>query len=438
MKKIALIICLTGTLLFNFSIVPSNAAEVDVLINKLVEKGILSQQEAGQLLKEMQKEGARQETTVKETAEKVAKETAKKTVKKESESWAKIPKWVEKIQIKGDFRLRYQYQDKDLNDGTTFKRNRGRYRYRLYVKYPILDNLKVGFSLASGTGDPRSTNQTFTNSFEVPKINLYTAYVQYKPIEQVKIIGGQFKNPVYFASKQDLTWDSDIRPQGIAAPIKGYFIPKKGYWFVTPAWYILNEFKAKEETASMGILQAGIGWDVTDHFWFKFAPGYFYNWNVKGNNFKWSSDSNTRNADGDLIYEYNSFTLDGEFGWQKLPGYIKLVNVFGQFISSDADNDSKGWLAGFRFGQQIKKLWDWQFRYSYRYLEKDAWLDFLPDSDAYGGKTNAKGHEVRFNLGLNKHVVFAIDYYNMRKIDYAPGETSEPENVLQVDMNFKF
>ncbi|HDZ23590.1 MAG TPA: hypothetical protein ENH70_03515 [Desulfobacteraceae bacterium] len=433
MKKITLMVCLMGALLFNFGIVPSNAAEVDVLINKLVEKGILSQQEAGQLLKEMQKEGSRQET-----AEKVAKETAEKTVKKESQNWANIPKWVEKIQIKGDFRLRYQYQDKDLNDGTTFKRNRGRYRYRLYVKYPILDNLKVGFSLASGTGDPRSTNQTFTNSFEVPKINLYTAYIQYRPIKQVKIIGGQFKNPVYFASKQDLTWDTDIRPQGIAAPIKGYFIPKKGYWFVTPAWYILNEFKGEEETTSMGILQAGIGWDVTDHFWFKFAPGYFYNMNVKGNDFKWSSGSNTRNADGNLIYEYNSFTLDGEFGWQKLPGYIKLVNVFAQFISSDADDDSKGWLAGIRFGRKIKKLWDWQFRYSYRYLEKDAWLDFLPDSDAYGGKTNAKGHEVRFNLGLNKDVVFAIDYYNMRKIDYAPGDTSEPENVLQVDMNFKF
>jgi len=438
MKKFTLFLCLMSTLFFSVSIAPSLAAEVDVLINKLVEKGILSQQEAEFLLKEMQKEGARQDITVKETAEKVAGETARKTVKKESETWAKIPKWVEKIQIKGDFRLRYQYQDKDLNDGTTFTRNRGRYRYRLYVKYPILDNLKMGFSLASGTGDPRSTNQTFTNSFQVPKINLYTAYVEYKPIKQVKILGGQFKNPIYFASKQDLTWDSDIRPQGVAAPIKGYFIPKKGYWFVTPAWYILSEFKAKEETASMAILQAGVGWDVTDHFWFKFAPGYFYNTNVKGNNFKWSSDSNTRNADGDLIYEYNSFTLDGEFGWQKLPGYIKLVSGFGQFISSDADNDNTGWLVGMRVGRKIEKLWDWQFRYSYRYLEKDAWLDFLPDSDAYGGKTNAKGHEVRFNLGLNKHVVFAIDYYNMRKIDYPLGETSEPENILQVDMNFKF
>ena len=35
-------------------------------------------------------------------------------------------------------------------------------------------------------------------------------------------------------------------------------------------------------------------------------------------------------------------------------------------------------------------------------------------------------------------VVFSIDYYNTRKIDYDPGKTDEPENLLQVDFNFKF
>jgi hypothetical protein len=46
----------------------------------------------------MQKEGARQETTVKETAEKVANETAKKAIKKESETWGKII-WVDAVTI---------------------------------------------------------------------------------------------------------------------------------------------------------------------------------------------------------------------------------------------------------------------------------------------------------------------------------------------------
>ena len=180
MKKITIILYLMGTLLFNYGIVPAKAAEVDVLINKLVEKRLLTNEEATQLLKEMQKEGTRQETTVKETAEKVAKETAQKTVKKESESWAKLPKWVNRLHFKGDFRLRYQYQDKKLDDGTKTKRNRGRYRWRFGVVADVTQDrkVKVGFGLASGSGDPRSTNQTFTNGFETPDARIDYAYAQ--------------------------------------------------------------------------------------------------------------------------------------------------------------------------------------------------------------------------------------------------------------------
>ena len=57
MKKTTLFLCLMAALFFNVSTAPSYAAEVDVLINKLVEKGILSQQEAELLLKEIGETG---------------------------------------------------------------------------------------------------------------------------------------------------------------------------------------------------------------------------------------------------------------------------------------------------------------------------------------------------------------------------------------------
>jgi polyhydroxyalkanoate synthesis regulator phasin len=438
MKKIAFICVLATMLMALGGPMPGGAAEVDVLINKLVEKGVLSQQDARQLLNEMQGESARQKQAVKEVATQAAQEAAKTTVKKEADTWAKVPKWVERINFKGDFRLRYQYQNQQQSDGSKTTRNRGRYRWRFGAVADVTKDKKwqVGFGLASGSGDPRSTNQTFTNDFETPDARIDYAYAQWHPIKQLKAIGGQMKNPIYFASKQDLTWDSDIRPQGLAVPLKFDFA-KNGYVFINPAWFILSEFKSKEETATMAVVQAGVGWDVTEHFWFKFAPGAFINNDVKGNHFTYSSGTNTTDANGDLIYNYNSFTLDGEIGWQKLPYYISLVNFFGQFIRSDADDDNVGWLVGFRFGRQLKKLGDWQFRYSYRELARDAWLDFLPDSDFYGGKTNAKGHEVRFNLALHKHVVFAIDYYNTRKMKSTSGN-DESENLLQVDLNFKF
>ncbi len=139
-----------------------------------------------------------------------------------------------------------------------------------------------------------------------------------------------------------------------------------------------------------------------------------------------------------MIYNYTSLDAAAEVGIDKLPGPIPLVTVFAEIISSDADNNNVGWIAGLRFGHYVKKFGDWQLRYNYRHLERDAWLDFLPDSDFYGGKTNAKGHNARLNFGLAKNVLFGLEYYYSEKIDYSPGATSEPENVLQVDLYLKF
>jgi len=439
MKTITFFLCLMAALFLSVNVVPSHAGEVDVLINKLVEKGILNQQEAELLLKDMQKEGARQDITVKETAEKVAKETAEKTVKKEAASgkWASVPKWVNRIHFKGDFRLRYQYQNKYLShDQGDADRGRGRYRWRLGAVADVTKDKKwqVGFGLSSGSGDPRSTNQTFTNSFEKFGVKINYAYAQYKPVKWLKAIGGQMKNPLYRA--KDLMWDSDITPQGVAVPVK-YWWSEDAYFFVTPALFVLNEFKSNDmDDPWMFVLQGGAGANIGS-MWAKGGISWYNNSKIKGNILEWSSDSNTRNADGEYIYNYSSIALDGEYGF-KFDSYIQLLRLFGQFVSSDADSDSKGWLVGFNFGRKVKKFADWQFKYNYRYLEKDAVLDVLPDSDFYGGKTNAKGHEVVLNFGLAKHVLFSIDYYNTRKIDYAEGKTDQPEDVLQVDFNFKF
>jgi hypothetical protein len=116
-------------------------------------------------------------------------------------------------------------------------------------------------------------------------------------------------------------------------------------------------------------------------------------------------------------------------------------------VSSDADSDldgdgfedNEGYLVGVKFGHKnVKKLWQWQGKYNYRRLERDAWPDFLPDSDFYDGATNAKGHEVEFQLGLQKNVDLKLDYYSSELIRQAPGGTAEPEDLLQIDLNVKW
>ena len=98
------------------------SGEVDILINKLVEKGILNPSDAKQLIMEMQKQSARQEDAVKRVASETATDTAKKEAKAVE---SKIPKWVQNTTFKGDFRLRYQHEQRD----DTGKPDRDRFRF---------------------------------------------------------------------------------------------------------------------------------------------------------------------------------------------------------------------------------------------------------------------------------------------------------------------
>ena len=435
-KRIAFVVLLAAALLIQAGPNPCFAAEVDVLINKLVEKGVLSSTEARQLLHEMQNEGVRQQETVKELATEAAQEAAKKTVQAEAKNWAKVPGWVERIKFKGDFRLRYQYEDKKKADGEKFTRNRGRYRWRFGAVADVTEDQKwqVGFGLASGSGDPRSTNQTFQNDFETPDARIDYAYAQWNPIKELKAVGGQFKNPLY--KPKDLLWDGDIRPQGVAVPIN-IKANDRFTFFINPALFVLDHFKSEESNAWMFALQPGIKVKPGGGSYIKLAGTWYSNHDVKGNHFEYSAGTNTTDAEGNLIYDYSSVAFDGEFGF-KFKSYIEKLAFFGQFVKSDADDNSTGWLAGVKFGRSVKKLGDWEFKFNYRRLERDAWLDFLPDSDFYGGDTNVSGWETELKFGLAKHVQLALDYYRTQKIDYEGSGGDEPENLFQFDVKFKF
>ena len=77
-------------------------------------------------------------------------------------------------------------------------------------------------------------------------------------------------------------------------------------------------------------------------------------------------------------------------------------------------------------------------KYNYRRLERDAWPDFLPDSDFFGGDTNVKGHEVEFKFGLHKYVTMGLDYYHSEPIRLPAGQPELDEDLIQIDLLLKF
>jgi hypothetical protein len=427
MKKI-LFMVLVALLSFSFLAPTALAGNEDIIIEKLVEKGVLSNSEAEELRKEIGKE----------------------------EKEVKIPKWVEKVNFKGDLRLRYQGQQRDNADGTTgVSRDRGRFRLRAAFEADVNPQWKAGFGIASGSDDPRSTNQTLDNTFDSPDLRIDLAYAQYQPVDWLTGIGGKFKNP--FWQPKDLTWDGDIRPEGLALKFK-FDSSDNLEWFFTPTFFIVDELSGSSSDPIIWALQAGVNWKFTDNMYLKFAPAYYSTDNFKGNAFpnRGRVGNNLGNTTDDgtdtglYVSDYKVLAIDTEIGLG-LSGPVPFIAVFGQYIQSDFDDADRpvafrqgddlntGWLVGFKFGhKKVKELWQWQAKYNYRLLEKDAWPDFLPDSDFYGGSTNAKGSEFEFTLGLHKNLTLGVDYYISEIDKTLVGEGNREENLLQVDLVLKW
>jgi hypothetical protein len=416
MKKIIFMFIMMG--IFVIPAVNGNnpvwAGETDVLIDILEKKGILTAQEAKEVLSEVQ----------------IQKDKEKAPAKEVESSGFKLPKWVENTKVKGDFRFRYQYQDTDESGSES--RDRWRMRWRFGLETEVNEWWKTAFRLASGSGDPRSRNLTLTDTFETSNVQLDLAYAQFDPNKHWSLVAGKFKNPIW--NTKDLLWDSDINPEGISVQFLDYKINQFEV-FGTAGFYALEEFSSDTSDPWLGLIQTGTKVNFTDSMYLKFAGAFYSFQNLKGNSFDYSSGTNSTDVNGNLMDDYDAFGVDAELGF-KLSGPVPFVGVFGQYVNSDASDDDSGYLVGVKFGdKKVKEFGQWQVKYNYRRLEKDAWPDFLPDSDFYDGETDVKGNEIEVTFGLAKNVTIGLDYYKTEQIDREP--TIE-EDVLQLDLVLKY
>ena len=183
--------------------VTARAQDAGALLDLLVKKRLITDQEAEEVRSELTKD--------------VATTSAGKL---------KLSSPITELELYGDMRVRYEVRTAEAGlpdtitpPGEHTQRDRQRYRLRLGLRGTLADDWFFGLRLETSSNS-RSTNVTFGDessggpfSKGSDGINVGQAYLGYKGLRDFTFTAGRMPNPLVTTS---MVWDADINPEGVA------------------------------------------------------------------------------------------------------------------------------------------------------------------------------------------------------------------------------
>jgi hypothetical protein len=438
----------------------SHAQSSDALIDKLVDKGILTSKEA----QELRDESDQDFTTAFQTK-------------------TGMPDWVAGYKLGGSFRGRFeQFTSENPNFAA---RTRLRYRLLAGVVVSMKGNLETGFQLGSGdtyqngtTGSPLSNTSTLQNNATKKAIWINQAYGKWTPFNSdgwlLSTTIGKMENPFQFTP---MVFDPDYTPEG-AIVQSGYTFNDQHSLAVTGAAFVVDEESTSQQDPAMfgGQLIWNANW--TPRISSSLGLGGFAITspkNLTAANVPYINQGNTRvfNANYGTYVLANNYTpviVDASTTYKldTFPLYTGAfpIKLAGEYIVNPgvmkSDNQNYGIWGGITFGKAGTKG-TWDISYRYEYIEADAWYDQVVDDDnvayyqnapigapagsgtgMYGG-TNVKGHLIRADYSFTDSLTFTFTCYINQLINpnlnTFPNSGGEPQsNALHVmaDLMWKF
>jgi hypothetical protein len=411
------------------------------IIAKADEVSELKKQLAEQqkLLLEMQKRIEQLEANQKAQEQKVDEKITKAVESKQIGALPDSIKWVENVKISGDLRYRHESIDSQASGNWRDGRTRHRIRARLGLDAKINDDWDVAFRIASGSADPVSTNQSLEDSFSSKAIWLDLAYFTWHPSSRkgLKVYGGKMKNPFYRAGNNQLIWDDDLNPEGIAASYETPFGSGNNKLYINGGGFWVDESSAGTDTSLWGV-QSYLKHSFEDENYLIGGASYYSFGNIKGRGSlqnTWASTSNSffgnTSSGGRFVSDYDILEGFGEYGFTIAD---KPAAVYGSYVKNleASTSEDTGWLIGCKFNK-AKAPGTWELLYNYRDLEADAVLGAFSDSDFIGGGTDGKGHYIGFKYQFAKNLQGCLGYF-LNKV----GRNNDDYRRLQADLVLKF
>ena len=352
---------------------------------------------------------------------------------------------IDGLKLKGDLRARYEIRDVDNKSAADKSRDRWRTRLRVGGIWDNkAENWQVGAGLASGSNDPTSTNDTWseTQPFEHTDINIDYAYAKHR-WDDFTFTLGQAENPY---KSTWAFWDGDVRLAGLTAQ----YGQKDGV-FATVGGYGAKLVNG-DNTATLVAGQLGYRGKVGEAK-YTVAGGYHTYSKSLINDGAGATDSR---ADFSLVsvnpnqYELNIGDLYGDvtlpLGPAKVTFYGQIWQNFGadgavgqsqagaSFPKAPGDADM-----GFVVGADAK-IDKFKLGYAYALVEADSLFGYLSDSDFGSGVslTNKKGHRVQLGYDFTKNWSTDISWFNYKRdVDWTSAAV-DTVDLYMFDVNYKF
>jgi len=416
------------------------------LLNLLVKKGIVTDQEAEDLRTELTKD----------------------FVNNTSAGKMNLSSSLVEFKLSGDIRMRYEYNDQVPETATgaaavNNETSRQRFRFRFNGDVILQKGWTAGFALESGQASD-SANQTFTGAADDYGVFIARAYVGWQPNANWSFVLGKQKNPFYTT---EMRWDADISPQGVYENYKAFFGAKDTF-----------EIRAMQHAMQDNNEQA-IGFAGRDAWMFEqqavltkwFGPenlnsvilavGYSaYNQSTIPSTASVTPTNSPANSAAFVgsvrAQDYGTFA--GEVNWVNVNGAGTAFKIYWdssynftgatrayKVYALNPAQFSKGasaWLAGVGYSYGTGKVQgDYSAKLDYRDVGVTAVDPNTNDSDWGFSKTNEKGLKLALAYNVTDFVNFNVSYFDTKikqgGMTFALGNLNKSHELL-VDLVVKF
>lgn len=415
------------------------------LLDLLVKKGVINDQEAENLRAELVKDFA-------------ANTSAGKL---------NLASTLTELRLSGDVRVRFEDRSGELPSGDHQERDRFRYRFRTGLTGKLVNDWSFGVRLETSTSS-RSSNVTMgddsaanSSPFHKASDGVYVGqiYLTYAPSPLFSITAGRMPNPL---NTTLMVWDGDINPEGLAEQFKyrdgnNEFSAVLGQ-FIYSAANTQNAFGSGANVKDMGLL----AWQGGYKLYLEGAAKYFL---VTPTLYTYVRSSQNASAFRDNFSPTQSAAVNNltvvdvpfEFDWQiagvPARAYADVaINLDAKdrarkFGNPDLKNQDKAYTVGFQYGKAVNKG-EWDARIFYQSVQAFALDPNLVDSDIFDSRTNMQGLVIGGDYAIGGATTLSLTAAKAQRVNdtiIAPGTGDIGANnaldkywLLQADILVKF